>query len=347
MLKTCNKKTFFFGLFIFLGIFLIWFTSFIFAQSGDWYRVVKNGGSEEIDRHGICWIVTNNRTDYDVFVPVKTLQEWQAFINSIQNQSYPENVVLNPCATTHYTLRIQSSPITGIPINGINTNYTESYSAGTAVNKTAPATHGDYTFFGWTGCDSVGGTGNRTCNITMNSDKLVAANYSDQGVCDECHGGAGCQPKTTFWLSGSYGCPAYSPNGKAQRCVNGVCRACEGANYVVHPFVENAHFYYDGCDGCANQGGWACWRAGYTGAMAESCNGVCSSYDGCVAANWNDDLTRGVQSHWADCGSGFDNWNWSGAPAFHGSACVHRLSTVDQSCSDVDQCWARVCVCRW
>ena len=100
MFKNQHRKLLFFSFLIFLGAFLIWFSSFILAQGADWYRVTKNGGSETIDKHAICWIVTNNRTDYDVFVPVKNLAEWQAFIDSIQNESYPENVTLSPCVAT-------------------------------------------------------------------------------------------------------------------------------------------------------------------------------------------------------------------------------------------------------
>lgn len=347
-----------------LLLFFILFPLPSSAQSyceGNEYCRVNVGEEIEVDTcswcpadPGCCRVVMNDASfsdAADTFVPIKTCTEWAEF-----KTHRPAHIWLSECGVPTYTLFVQSVPV-GIPIDGINTNYDESHSAGIAVSKTAPATHGIYAFSNWSGCDSVSGTGNRTCNVTMNSDKLTTAYYDDQGTCGQCRGGAGCEPRTTFWLAGTHGCAAYNVDGKGQRCVNGVCRACAGESYWENDpswpgppypsYVENAYLYNDGCDGCANQGGLACWRAGYDGTAAESCNGVCSSYDGCVAENWNDDLSRGVQSHWADCGSGYDNWNWSAAPAFHGSACVHRLSTLNQDCAQVDECWARVCVCLW
>lgn len=45
----------------------------------DYYRVSK-GSTVSINKWGICRRVTNNCT-YDIFVPVKTSGEWNAFIN--------------------------------------------------------------------------------------------------------------------------------------------------------------------------------------------------------------------------------------------------------------------------
>ncbi len=87
--------------------------------------------------------------------------------------------------STNYTLSVNSSPITGISITGSPSTYsgTTNYqktgiTSGTSLSLTAPATSGSYDFSIWSGCNSVGGTGNRTCNVTMNSNRTATANYT-------------------------------------------------------------------------------------------------------------------------------------------------------------------------
>ena len=95
-----------------------------------------------------------------------------------------DRVTITVSAASTYTLFVNSSPVTGISISsspsGYNgtTNYQKtSISAGTSISLTAPATHNDYQFSSWSGCNSVLGTGNRTCNVTMTSSKTVTATY--------------------------------------------------------------------------------------------------------------------------------------------------------------------------
>jgi len=82
-----------------------------------------------------------------------------------------------------YTLTVNSSGASGVAItsstgHGGTTNYSRTgLTSGTAVSLTAPATSGGMNFSSWTGCDSVSGN---TCNVTMNADRTVTANYVAQ-----------------------------------------------------------------------------------------------------------------------------------------------------------------------
>jgi hypothetical protein len=63
-------------------------------------------------------------------------------------------------------------------INGAGngtTSFTRSYSSGTAVTLTAPATAGGNMFLSWSGC---GSSSNLTCNVTMNASYTVTATYT-------------------------------------------------------------------------------------------------------------------------------------------------------------------------
>jgi len=99
------------------------------------------------------------------------------------------NLTLNASrtVTAHFaaahTLSVQSSGAAGVAITGANTahsgttNYGVSVAVGTTVALTAPAISGVHGFINWTGCDSVSGAGNRTCNLTVNAARTVTANY--------------------------------------------------------------------------------------------------------------------------------------------------------------------------
>lgn len=82
---------------------------------------------------------------------------------------------------TNYTLTVNSTnPASGVAITGTagTTPYTETATAGTQYTLTAPTTAGGNNFSSWTGCTSTSGTGNVTCNVTLNSNMTVTANYS-------------------------------------------------------------------------------------------------------------------------------------------------------------------------
>jgi hypothetical protein len=87
---------------------------------------------------------------------------------------------------TTYVLTVNSqSPASGVAIgvspadaNGASqgtTGFTRTYTAGTAVTLTAPATSGSNAFSSWTGCTSASTV---TCTVTMNAAATVTANYS-------------------------------------------------------------------------------------------------------------------------------------------------------------------------
>jgi len=87
--------------------------------------------------------------------------------------------------TPIYTLTVNSAnPASGVSVgaspadlNGTATGttaFTLSYSAGTAVTLTAPATSGSSAFSSWTGCTS---TSTVTCSVTMNANETVSATY--------------------------------------------------------------------------------------------------------------------------------------------------------------------------
>ena len=87
-------------------------------------------------------------------------------------------------AITNYTLTVNSAGATAVAIVGApttysgTTNYTKTVADGTTLTLTAPASKNYYYFVSWTGCNSVSGTGNRTCNVTMTGSRTVTANYT-------------------------------------------------------------------------------------------------------------------------------------------------------------------------
>jgi Glycoside hydrolase family 44 len=95
-------------------------------------------------------------------------------------------VTANYAAPLTYTLTVSSTnPASGITIaaapsdsNGKAsgaTNFALSYTAGTSVTLTAPATSGSNSFSSWTGCTSSTGV---TCAVTMSGNAAVTANYA-------------------------------------------------------------------------------------------------------------------------------------------------------------------------
>jgi hypothetical protein len=78
---------------------------------------------------------------------------------------------------TQYSLNVNTNPSNGGTVTGPNINCpgdcSESYASGTNVALNATANYG-YTFSNWTGCDLPSGY---TCNMTMNANKSVTANF--------------------------------------------------------------------------------------------------------------------------------------------------------------------------
>ena len=95
-------------------------------------------------------------------------------------------VTANYSASGTYVLTVHSiNPSSGVVMdvspadnNGASsgtTAFTLTYNAGTQVTLTAPATFERNTFTSWGGCTTAS---TETCNVTMNSDMLVAASYT-------------------------------------------------------------------------------------------------------------------------------------------------------------------------
>ena len=87
--------------------------------------------------------------------------------------------------STTYRLTVNSSGATSVPIQASPTAYagTTNYQrtdipSGTTIQLTAPSSRGNASFSSWSGCSSVGGSGNRTCTVSMNQNRTVTANYS-------------------------------------------------------------------------------------------------------------------------------------------------------------------------
>lgn len=84
----------------------------------------------------------------------------------------------------NHTLTVNSSGASGVAITGSpstnsgTTNYTKTIVEGTSLSLTAPVTAGLTDFSNWSGCNSVSGTGNRTCNVTMSGNQTVTATYT-------------------------------------------------------------------------------------------------------------------------------------------------------------------------
>jgi Tfp pilus assembly protein PilV len=68
-----------------------------------------------------------------------------------------------------------TAPASGNGTSATSGTCSGSYTSGTTVTLTAAATGTTNQFMGWTGCDSVSGTNNTNCTVTMSAAKSVAA----------------------------------------------------------------------------------------------------------------------------------------------------------------------------
>lgn len=67
-------------------------------DTADTGYIVETGEKKEIDAHGVCKVVDNETDEHgnpiNIFVPTKTVAEWEAFRNNL-----PQHVFLLPCVT--------------------------------------------------------------------------------------------------------------------------------------------------------------------------------------------------------------------------------------------------------
>ncbi|MBI2635297.1 MAG: hypothetical protein HYW79_02015 [Parcubacteria group bacterium] len=129
----------------------------------------------------------------------------------ISNRSF----ITPNCAPANYTLSVNSSGASSVAITGSpstyggTTNYTKTVTDGTSLSLTAPATKGSADFSSWSGCNSVSGSGNRTCNVTMTANKTVTAGYiSIPGSFNLSQGSIACNSVGLTWTASS-GADAY------------------------------------------------------------------------------------------------------------------------------------------
>jgi hypothetical protein len=159
----------------------------------------------------------------------------------------------------------------------------------------------------------------------------------DCPACQQCDSYGQCiAAPNTNWGAGLYEC-----TGAVQRCYNASCVTCDG--YLAS----------DGCNGCAGQGGNACWRSA---APYASCTTACSSYGGCVSANWNDDTSCTVMKQWSSCSEGCITddtyrhmWEAPEYCTYGGSYVCERRLSQDQICNlpSANINWNRICVCNY
>ncbi len=85
----------------------------------------------------------------------------------------PQTYTLN-VASTGTAISITDSPADNNGLTSGTTPFTLTYNAGTQVTLTAPLPPG-FSFTSWTGCTTASGN---TCNVTLNSNTTVTANYT-------------------------------------------------------------------------------------------------------------------------------------------------------------------------
>lgn len=204
--------------------------------------------------------------------------------------------------------------------------------------------------------------------------------------CDPCQtddGAGGCITvlEDTNWGDNLYNCIGDNPGDPSDstipansnaRCVNGECRYCRmrwDPKVGIYKEVPDGYLYWDGCYGCAGQGGLACWRRPpITNKM--SCTDVCNYRNGssCLTVNgqqiqwkdpkcwvqcvlWNDAICR--YPDWLSPGE--DNcsivqtfWDSPALPGlWSGSGYFTRRRDPNQDCGASDSDVERICICEY
>jgi len=194
-------------------------------------------------------------------------------------------------------------------------------------------------------CEIIALANGEVCSIDGNClsthcANSICCNTACTGGCTDCNlsgtEGTCTTAPDTNWGAGLYNCAASDA-----QCVSGTCRDCSsGGGYLAS----------DGCSGCAGQGGNACWHA----AVASiSCNTGCSSYGGCIAADWNDDTSctvmNGILSGSGGCTGGCVGISGlTFMPARGGGFNCYYRKAASQNCASSDPGQAyRFCVCQY
>jgi hypothetical protein len=154
-----------------------------------------NGSNVTVTTPGT--LLYNNGTGYTLTAPMtaggNTFNTWTNCASAVANvctetatadKTITANYLVTPVTFTlsvASVLPVGTSIIASPVCNGsspVTTPIGCVYNQSTAVALTAPATSGGNTFDHWTGCDSVSGTGNRDCNVTVNSNRSVTVTYA-------------------------------------------------------------------------------------------------------------------------------------------------------------------------
>ena len=221
----------------------------------------------------------------------------------------------------------------------------------------------------WTGvCDNKGGCdfysdgANHNCsNCYICLDNDSACDYAPRGFydggcgqCDSCNGSGSCEANTTYWGAETYGC-----TGSNKRCYSGSCKSCDFYDCPFSWWNDN-YLYSDGCNGCAGQGGLACWHLSRSGTDGipqdnESCSTICADHGAgntVVNANWNDSSSCAViDVLWGGGGGYTCTVSSSGyAPFFDGYGAIYgyyRSSTVSNNTGSAGANNYNSCVCQY
>lgn len=181
----------------------------------------------------------------------------------------------HPTPVADYALTVNStSPTSGAAIgvspadtdnqaNG-TTPFTRSYTAGTSVTLTAPASASGNNFSSWSGCTSTSGA---TCAITMNANAEVTANYAAPHVATTYYvSGSGSDTAdglsaATAFLTLQHAADKTQP-GDTVYAMNGTYTACQGCDVldISTPGTANAWITYKAYPGqtpSISFNGWA------------------------------------------------------------------------------------------
>jgi C1A family cysteine protease len=140
-------------------------------------QATASPGQSFISQNGNTWADTTTAYAATANVCLKAFTNGG---NSLLGGSYPLIVnSTNPSSGVAITASPADNTGNGGG-SGVNTSFTFAYNSSTQVTLTAPSTSAAVSgnaFGSWAGCDSVGGTGNTNCIVTMNAARVVSANY--------------------------------------------------------------------------------------------------------------------------------------------------------------------------
>ncbi|MEX2013757.1 MAG: CARDB domain-containing protein [Parcubacteria group bacterium] len=160
--------------------------------------------------------------------------------NRTCNVTMSANKTVTVNYTTTTTLNVESRTASNVSISRVSgpsdvagiTNYTRTYSGGISAVLRAPATSGTTIFSSWLagGCDSIGGSGNRDCTVSVNNGgtKTVTVDYDFSGppatptldsVTTSCNASDNPRNTLTWSVSDSTGITHYH----IERCTGSGC----------------------------------------------------------------------------------------------------------------------------